>query len=421
MAICIKSALFSLLVLVSTVSLASYPQSLNEAFSSVTVVNEHTKSCAASATPVAYRTLDGGITWEPRKFGAGIIRAISCERDSGQTCIAVGDIYGSSSTTLLAYTSSDGGTSWAGGSIASHGSISGLNGISCKGTNCVAVGAYSKSSAATSEPIAYTSTVGTGKWVPHYPPVSGTLGSALRVVSCSGNNGELCTAIGDYNSGYDVNRNTTTFVSYMSTNGGVTWNSRTIAKQNGESRINSITCDAATGQKCVAVGTLAAILPSDPAQPIIYRTTNAGSSWAAYLPKQGIGGGLNSVTCNGENAEYCVAVGYYIKSGSNKFVTTYTSSNGGSTWSLEPAHSMGSYDAVTCSKNGQQCITISTYSAGGSCGSPTTAKRTPYVYTNTNYGVGGWNQSYANGFGQPWDGTNTWYVEKEISISSSIQ
>lgn len=387
-----------------TTAYASNTYTNDDDFSAVVMLNERTGSTSADMRPVVYKTTDSGKNWTTsQSIGSGFIRGLTCNMNDGKTCIAVGDIYGTyNSTTFVVYTSNNAGQSWGASSIDTHGGASGLVDISCMGKNCVAVGSYTNSSGSLMQPIVYRSYNG-GKWTAHYPNGLGTLGSALRIVSCSGNDGQFCTAIGDYNSGYEIDHNTTTFVSYVSTDGGITWDTYPIQKYTSESKINSIACDKKTGQYCIAVGRIAGKLPTEPGQPLIYRTSNGGITWSLYIPKQGLGGGLNSVTCNGDNDEYCIAVGKVVQTNNAGAGIIYTSSDGGTQWTQSSvflpfqgtANSAG-FRAIDCSNDGKNCIAIYTSTCrsyvGPYCGSHNMNGQIPFVYTSTNYGQGGYNE-----------------------------
>ncbi len=238
----------------------------------------------------------------------------------------------------------------------------GINGITCNGENgeyCVAVGGYSapKSHIA---PIVYTSSDSGKSWAPNYPESFGTYGTVLQAVSCSGSNGQYCTAVGNHSSSRDGKiYNATSFLAYTSIDGGINWTVKVIDEHIGGSgaSLQSVTCNN-NGQNCIAVGFL-----KEPHKPIIYRTANGGDDRTSYIPESTEGGALNAVTCSQNNDQYCMAAGE-----KNSVPIIYKSIDGGSSWVIQdnlPRHYKGTFNAITCNNNGEYCTAIGYVSAGG--------------------------------------------------------
>ncbi len=105
-------------------------------------------------------------------------------------------------------------------------------------------------------PIVYTTSDNGENWIPNYPETfDSPVGARMSAVSCSGSSGQECTAMGLYYSGYENNSNTTTFLSYTSSDGGKNWVSHILEKHAGVADLNSIKCNY-NGQNCIAVGQL---------------------------------------------------------------------------------------------------------------------------------------------------------------------
>lgn len=343
----------------------------------VAIVNESIGEPESSNKfPFAYVSTDAGVSWARNKINGAIpsIRAITCKGENGQSCVAIGEIYGTpdmNSTTFMAYNSKDGGTSWSShllGAFFAGGS--GLNAVTCNEEHCVVVGSYHagfkppfKSG---QSPIVYNSLDGGNSWAPNYQTPIGTLGSALRAISCKG---QYCTAVGEFDSGYENYNNTITFLSYTSTDGGFNWTPHIMEKHSSSpSLLTSITCNGDHGQNCVTVG-YSAGHDKMVMQPISYRSTNGGIDWTSgSIPYQEKTGYLNAITCSGNNSQTCIAVG-----SSNQHPTVYKSIDGGASWltqNLNIANYFikdhilpqgGTLNSVVCTNNGKYCTIV------GSC------------------------------------------------------
>jgi photosystem II stability/assembly factor-like uncharacterized protein len=213
-------------------------------------------------------------------------------------------------------------------------------------------------------PIVYTTSDNGENWTPNYPETFDSLvGARMSAVSCSGSSGQECTAMGLYYSGYENNSNTTTFLSYTSSDGGKNWISHILEKHPGIAELKSIKCNY-NGQNCIAVGQLND-RPID-AKPLIYKSTNGGADWTYFIPSEGIGGVLNALTCDKFN-QNCKAVGSVIYSSGKTEISypiIYQSKDGGTNWI--PKKFTGcrggicgkSFKAISCSNEGKYCTAI---------------------------------------------------------------
>ncbi len=338
----------------------------------IAIVNEYTQSSPIDIKPVAYSSNDGGISWMPHEIRAtskGFIKKITCDKNN-HYCTAVGNAYRPTGgvRAFLAFNSIDGGFNWTSHVIGIHTGVSGvLIDVVCNKENnqyCVAVGGYSKPDTNVA-PIVYTSSDRGVNWTPNYPKSFGTYGSVLRAVSCGGHNNQYCTAVGDFSSSLDNKiYNATTFFSYTSTDGGLTWTAKIIEMHQGGSGslLNAITCNKDNGLDCLAVGYI-----TSHAKPIIYKTNNGGIDWVSYAQEQPHVGRLNDIMCNQNNDQHCMAIG-----DGGKYPTLYKSNDGGSSWipsefsSRDPDESYGpdaeantrKFQSITCSDSGQYCTII---------------------------------------------------------------
>ena len=326
----------------------------------------------------AYTSVDGGINWTPHIIEGfkGTIKIATCAGNSGQSCVA----FGRNGAILTAYNSNDGGGNWTAHTTENHQlNSAGINAVTCdsaSGRFCVAVGAYNPSKTSNLvAPIVYTSSDGGENWSSHHPQTYSISGPELRAVSCSGNNNQYCTAVGNFytRGDYSTKRSPeTTFVSYRSADGGVTWASSIIGKYQGQAWINSVSCTN-ENQNCIAVGDLDAITTSRVQKPIIFRSLKEGAPWESYIPEQKLRSTLNAVYCSPNNNQNCLAAGSTGMSSS-----VYRSIDGGLNWVV---HNLGNgtFKSVTCSDNGKHC-TILGYEVNKS------KNALPTVYTSMNGG-----------------------------------
>lgn len=372
------------------------------------IVLQHFKD--KSIKEIFYHSTDAGVSWSSNNVqnSNGIIRSITCEEQDNLKCIAVGDAYGrdsyGSNATFYAYTSSDGGKNWIKHSLGKHGGSSSLNAVTCNGNYCVAVGVYQRyKNQGVSSPIAYTSVDGGNSWSPNYPKALGIHGSRLRAISCGGEMGQVCTAVGDFNSNGTGGPNTT-FLSYSSNDGGMSWSDQIIDVLPGTSSLKSISCNKITGRECMAVGK--EVITPEKTYPIAYKTMDGGINWSiSELPKAEIGGSLNSIFCEGDPLR-CFAVGVAYKPVSP---IVYKTNDGGINWST---HKYGgciggrnsqnknfnicnqSFKNVTCSNNGKYCTILG-------IGKNTTENQiVPIIFNSTDNGNIWlpWHYPYGKGF-----------------------
>jgi len=184
-------------------------------------------------------------------------------------------------------------------------------------------------------------------------------GIFLRSVTCSGDKGQFCVAVGDASAGVYKGHAYTNFVSYTSIDGGLNWAEHFIQSIKGSTELKSVSCDGIDGKNCIAVGSF-----DDGGKnshhPIIYRSANGGVIWSSYVPdgnnpNMSLLGGLNKVSCVGAGGKFCLAVG------SNG--ASYVTGDGGNSWEYKNIDGYYDFDTLFCAgDDGYQCTAISSKS-----------------------------------------------------------
>ncbi|QLZ68135.1 exo-alpha-sialidase [Legionella sp. PC1000] len=304
-----------------------------------------------SGFPLVYTSNNNGATWPtpvlPPTVGlpgnqAALI-GVAC---NGNLCTAIGAVFGQVDDTLpFSYSSSDRGATWSApnlflrtGPLATSNEIL-LVTVSCVGSNCVSGGTWRDSVSGNRYPLSYWSSNNGVTWsqptflsTAALPP--GNEGARLGSISCVGTN---CSAVGFYNDATGDRQP----VSYFSANNGMTWSEAIIPSTAnfpvgyvGGAKLMGVSC---VGTNCSAVGE-----SPDPANPngnlpLSYTSANGGISWSLVrflsingLPPGNNGAFLNGVSCAGVR---CSAVGYYRTSTDQVLPVSYFSANNGVTWS----------------------------------------------------------------------------------------
>ncbi|MCW8409363.1 glycoside hydrolase [Legionella sp. PATHC035] len=266
------------------------------------------------------------------------INAVSCS-GSNCTAVGFSGPTSGGTPLPLTYSSTDYGTTWSPPNLLSIAALppanqgARLGSVSCSGTNCTAVGFY-YDSLGHRIPLSYYSTNNGVTWSSAILPSTaglpaGNTGAKLNGVSCVGNN---CTAVGETDGPTDVP------FSYTSTDAGHSWSEATLLSLSGLPvgsegvGLNGVSC---TGTQCVAVG-----LYRDSSfavvAPVSYNSSNNGVTWSSIvLPPtnnfpSGFGRGeLFGVSCIGTN---CSAVGSYSDTNNISLPLAYYSADNGVTW-----------------------------------------------------------------------------------------
>lgn len=332
---------------------------------------------APGYAPLSYFSTDSGAHWKlsatlplPKDVSmpADSIRTalfgVACTGSGQSHCSTVGYYSNNTGATVpLSYTSSNGGKKWELSEtlplptdviLPANKQNNILYGISCdpNGELCTAIGSYTNNNKST-VPLSYTSTNRGRSWtlnqtpfpLPADVPNTNQL-SELRAISC--NNMGFCTAVGYY---YN-NRTGVSPLSYVSSDSGATWQLSLplplppdvisqVYRQ--KTYLNSVFCSQ-TDSSCSAVGYYTN--KNGVVAPLSYTSVDGGYSWTVSssplpLPSDAATGilsnsGLFSIVCDASK-NLCNSVGYYKKSGTIGIVPlSYTSTDGGITWEVTP-------------------------------------------------------------------------------------
>ena len=330
---------------------------------------------STTSTGVAYSTTDGGSTWTKETLPTGVPQLIAVTCPSTTDCVAVGPD--------LVVTTTDGGASWTLHALTLSAT---LDAVSCPSTaDCVAVGSVITTSGSPADETALSSTNGGATWTT--ATSLPTLKGSLHGVSCSATT--ACEAVGNstVNTFGDGRGNV------LVTSNRTTWTDQTVPVT-GHGALQDVSCR--TAAHCVAVTgfeigavevstdggstwTLKALPPqvgvvqavSCPSTTVCFattyaglakvlKTTDGGTSWTIQTIPSGLIG-LYSVSC--PSTTVCVAVG---GTNTNQLAAIHTT-NGGTTWTsgsvTTPTGTIGFLGGVSCSST-SDCIAVG--SAGSS-------------------------------------------------------
>ncbi len=293
----------------------------------------------------------GGRSWLPTALPAtgGSFQGLDLAGAScyGSRCVAVGT-QGYSSNAILQYQ----GGSWLPVSVPQPSSFqNGLSGVSCAPSYCVAVG--SDMSTATYQGVVQVLRSTGGAWSVVAGLPNPGADNLLQGVSCSGT---VCVAVG-----YAAQpTGQTQSVILVSDTSGQTWTQESVPQASTSNNwLSGVSCDSPAS--CVAVGYATDPGGINLAQALV--TTDGGAHWTlASVPHPGAGTNgetLQGVSCVGAQ---CVAVGQYASAYWTEQNEVLVSTNGGFSWSLQSApQPAGAYsdqmlNGITCSAAG--CVAV---------------------------------------------------------------
>ena len=209
--------------------------------------------------------------------------------------------------------------------------------------------------------VAYTTTDNGVGWNPN--EINRWNNFIMEAVTCEGNHGLSCTAVGQRPSARD--QTTTDLIAYTSQDGGSTWEFHTIGIYKSGSNIYSVSCNAEDGKHCVAVGTYSGLKGAR--QPIVFTSLDAGNNWSPNYPapfSTFSDSPLTAVSCRGSNGQYCTAVGnFHDYKNQSTTLMAYHSDDGGLNWTTQV---MGQHagpssliKSISCNGSlGQKCIAV---------------------------------------------------------------
>lgn len=232
------------------------------------------------------------------------LQAIHCDSNGKKCTTVGTYVDPSDNTMPLAYTSSNAGTNWTLRSMptpsdpSSRDAKTQLIGVACDNTaelSCTAVGSYNDSSDVVRVPLAYATSNGGVTWAQITVPLPSAGASvALGGVSCD-HSGLICTAVGFYPPLNHLIALPPNPLSYTSTNGGQSWilSAALPVSTTGTYILRGVSCDNATGLQCSAVGTK---IVSNKRLPISYISSNGGVTWTItdMTPPTDLSPGLRS-------------------------------------------------------------------------------------------------------------------------------
>jgi hypothetical protein len=203
-------------------------------------------------------------------------------------------------------------------------------GVDCSGSNCVAAGSYLTQDFNQHSSVAYSMDGGNTWFQQVLPIVEGTFSNQLNGVSCIGLS---CIAVGDYIS--DSSNNDYPGIA-ITHDGGVTWSNsilQTFPAPYTQGEWQAISCTTAY---CVAVGYYSNVSYSGYLG--VAMSSDFGKTWAQQalpLPTDPSGitnGLLKGVKCTGAT---CIATGNYFDNSFTSYPVFVTSNDSGQTWTQQ--------------------------------------------------------------------------------------
>lgn len=221
--------------------------------------------------PLIAASTDNGDTWNFVTIGDapppnGVINGASCS-GTGSLAICVGVGHDAGSNNAFIAQSTDGASTWSTIGINGAPADAILHGVSCVGeglsARCVAVG----QNLVNDSPLVTVTTDGGSMWT--IPTISGAPATAvLNSVSCSGTGDTAVCAAAGNETGTPPNA---PFIA-ISTDGGETWSSATIASAPSNAVLSRISCTGTTSTTyCAAFG-------QDDTDGIIIQTRDSGAT-----------------------------------------------------------------------------------------------------------------------------------------------
>lgn len=306
-------------------------------------------------TPLVVVTTDGGSSWTVKNItgapSGGDLFGADCTGSGSTGVCAVGgrDTSGPSQPFLAA--STDGGNTWNAKTIAGLPPLGIFNAVSCigEGPTAICAAAGEDLSTGTAPPIV-VSTDGGNTWVSKSIaglPATSYFGS----ISCTGSGASaICAAAGQ-----DLGLQLPLVV--VSTDGGNTWSSKTIPGAPSNYFLFSVSC---TGSGSSAICVAAGGSPGFGGPPLVVVSTDGGNTWATKTitgsPTDGV---FRGASCTGSGVSAVCTVAGQDSGTATPLVAVST--DGGNSWSVKSIPGItptGRLNAASCTTSALNSICI---------------------------------------------------------------
>jgi hypothetical protein len=283
---------------------------------------------SGTTSSVALATSDAGVRWTVRSLPSSTVTALglSCAGPASCTVLAVA---AAGLGPIVTESTTDAGRSWSTSSLGTEGAdADNGSGISCTtGGSCVTIDGGS--------PVdtLYVRTRGAGAWSRRSLP-GGLM--PLTTVACP--TSTECVALG-------------AGVALASRDGGTTWTPASLPPP-GATSIDAVACPMASA--CLAGGFTSDGAPTPSEEPALYRSTDAGTTWAP-LPLPSVGGHSFVVALTCTSSTTCLAV--LPPDGAPLVTDILSTADAGSTWQNVATIDSPTIDAVSCGSS-TDCVAV---------------------------------------------------------------
>lgn len=295
---------------------------------------------------------DRGSNWTTKSVPgiptSSIFKSASCV-GAGPTAICTAAGENAFSGPALLAVSTDGGNTWAIPTITGAPADGRYFGTSCTGSGSNAIcTAGGRDVTGSSPPLIVVSTDGGTTW--ESKSISGApFAGNIFSISCTGSGSNAVCA----GAGSDVT-GTTPPLLVVSTDGGSTWTRKAITGDTTNGSFNAASCTGSGSSAiCTAAGT-----DNIGISPYVAVSTDGGNTWARKsISGIGINAIFNATSCTGSGTSaICIAAGYNSSTSESVIAV---STDGGNTWAEKPVTGSpieGRYLATSCTGSGANAI-----------------------------------------------------------------
>ncbi len=342
-----------------------------------------TAKCTNDCTPLLGVSTDGGSTWSVKSTaGAPAYATYTSSSCTGTglsaVCVIAGRDLTETQPPFLAM-SKDGGNNWAATPVAGALPVSGIyHAASCTGTSTNAVCMAAGQNLTNNAPLLASSNNGGSNWsvktIQGASSTAGTLNGASCTSSSTGT-ATVCVAAGHHT---DATLNDSLLV--VSTDGGNSWNTKTITNAPAKAELYSASCTGhGVSARCVAVGQ-----NLSNGSPFIALSQNGAANWTTVNAVTGapVNGTFSAASCTGQGTTaICLAAGQNLINSAPLLVI---SKDGGATWSTVTTvegglPAKGAFFKTECSGNGKTAFC-------SAAGQDTSSTQTPLIVTSKDGG-----------------------------------